>query len=69
MKEKGRYPNRLREIRDSKEISRLQAARDTGFHFVTVYRHETGQIKMSQDATERYSSYYKVAISELFYAA
>lgn len=66
--DKNTYPNRLAVVRKEKGLSRMKAAEVVGFHWVTIYRHETGQIRITETAAEKYATAYGVPKADLFCA-
>jgi transcriptional regulator with XRE-family HTH domain len=64
--DQGTHPNRLKAVRKEQGLSRLKAADLVGFHWVTVYRHETGQIRITESAAKKYATAYGVTRAELF---
>lgn len=64
---KGTFQNRLLQVRKESGLSRAKAAELVGFHWVTIYRHEAGVIRITKSAAERYAKAYGVSNSELFF--
>lgn len=62
----GTYPNKLRAVRERLGLSRLEAARRVGLHWITLYRHETGQISASTKSMRLYATAYKVPLITLW---
>lgn len=56
--------NRLRELRGPRPLSEI--ARMLGTSYVTVHKHETGQLRISPAHAYLYATIYRVRPEELF---
>ena len=63
------YPNRLRELREERNISQAEVARRLGLAKSTLNRHENENRHLDGTAIDRYSRFYNVDPYELFVPA
>lgn len=59
-------PNRIREVRKGKGVSRARLAELVGLHMITVYRHESGEHKITSRQAELYANVLGVEVLDLF---
>ncbi len=62
----NKYPNRLRELREKRQLTQADVALILGVKQPTINRHEQGNRSLDGFAIEKYARFYNVSPYELF---
>lgn len=65
----NKYPNRLRELREKRQLTQADVATILGVKQPTINRHEQGNRSLDGFAIEKYARFYNVSPYELFVPA
>lgn len=61
------YPNRLKGLRESRELTQAEVAKLTDQDVTTVCRHESQTRKLPREAVQKYSRIFKVDTIEIYF--
>lgn len=60
--------NRLRELRENRQLTQEEVGKVVGYDYTTVSKHETSARALDNEAISRYKKLYKVESHELFFS-